>query len=330
MPSTAPEAVPVAVGILEDAQHRILVTRRPPGKHQGGKWEFPGGKIHPGEGMPAALARELHEELGIVVQDAQPLRRVHHVYIEKSVLLDVWRVARYTGEPHGREGQPLRWVTREELGRLDLPAADRPILRALGLPPLYLISDVRRFGEAVFLARLERVLEAGASLLQLREPDLPNDEYRALATGVTRLAHRHGARVLLNTDPELVAACGADGVHLNRHRLMRLTQRPLPPEYLVAASCHNAAELTQAAHVDADFAVLSPVLPTASHPGAVTLGWDGFACLRHDADIPVYALGGMQPGYVADAMRAGAHGLAMLSAVWASESPEAVVRGLLG
>lgn len=329
MPSTAPEAVPVAVGILVDADRRILVTRRSHDKHQGGKWEFPGGKIHPGEGMPAALVRELDEELGIVVQDAHPLRRVRHAYADKAVLLDVWRVTRYTGEPHGREGQPLRWVTRAELDRLDLPAADRPILRALGLPPLYLISDVRRLGEAAFLACLERALEAGASLLQLREPDLPDSEYRALATGVIRLARRYAARVLLNADPELAAECGADGVHLNRRRLMRLTQRPLSPEYLVAASCHNAAELTQAARIDADFAVLSPVLPTTSHPGAATLGWDRFRHLRHGADIPVYALGGMQPGHLAEAMRAGAQGLALLSAVWGAVSPEAVVRRLL-
>ena len=128
----------VAVGIIENVQHQILVAQRPDHKHQGGKWEFPGGKIHVGEGVPEALARELHEELGITLRAACPVQRVHYRYPDRSVLLDVWRVTDYTGEPHSREGQPLRWVTPCGLDNLDLPAADLPIVRTLQLPSLYL------------------------------------------------------------------------------------------------------------------------------------------------------------------------------------------------
>ena len=329
MPSIAPDVTPVAVAILESASRQFLVTRRPDGKHQGGKWEFPGGKIHAGETVPEALARELNEELGIILRTACPLLRVRHAYPDKTVLLDVWRATDYTGEPYGREGQPLRWVTAAELESLNLPDADRPIVRALQLPPHYLITDSRRYGEIEMLARIERALHAGARLLQLREPQLGQEEYVTYARRVTALAHRYGAWVLLNADPALVEVCSADGVHLSSRRLLALAGRPLPQTYRVAASCHNAAEIAQAARVGADFAVLSPVLPTASHPGEAALGWDEFARLRMHSDVPLYALGGMRPEHLPEARRRGAHGLAMIGGVWEAPSIEEAVEKML-
>jgi 8-oxo-dGTP diphosphatase len=328
-PNTGPETVTVAVGIVEDARHRVLVTRRPEHKHQGGKWEFPGGKANSGEDIYPALARELHEELGITLHRAQPFVRVRHAYPDKQVLLDVWRVTDYSGIPHGREGQPLRWVTRAELAQLDLPDADRPILRALELPPLYLISDAGRDDCDSFLTRLEHALQAGVRLVQLRKPAMPADQYRTLAQRVVVLAHRFGARVLLNAGPSLVAECGADGVHLNSARLMQAGQRPLPLPLLVAVSCHNASEIEQANRLGADFVVLSPVRATASHPGAVPLGWEEFSRLRQLSDVPVYALGGMLPADLAIACRAGAHGLAMIRGIWEASSLDDAVGALL-
>ncbi|HJW81064.1 MAG TPA: Nudix family hydrolase [Acidiferrobacterales bacterium] len=325
MPSTAPDATAVAVGIVENAQHQVLVAQRPGHKHQGGKWEFPGGKIHAGEAVPEALTRELHEELGITLRAACPLQRLHHAYPDQSVLLDVWRVTDYTGDPHGREGQPLRWVTPQELASLDLPAADLPIVRALQLPTLYLITDARRYGKAGMLVLIERALTAGARLLQLREPYMSAEEYTEYARVVTALAHRYDARVLLNADPALVAACNADGVHLNNRRLMALQNRPLPQSCLVAVSCHDANELAQAARIGADFALLSPVLPTASHPHAVPLGWEGFLRLRMHSDVPVYALGGMLPEHLTKARCMGASGLAMIRGLWEAPSIEQAV-----
>jgi 8-oxo-dGTP diphosphatase len=329
MPSTAPDATAVAVGIIENAQHQVLVAQRPEHKHQGGKWEFPGGKIHAGEAVPEALARELHEELGITLRAACPLQRVRHVYPERSVLLDVWRVTDYAGEPHGREGQPLRWVTPQGLDDLDLPAADLPIVRTLQLPPLYLITDSHRYGKAGMLTLIERALTAGARLLQLREPHMSMEEYTGYARTVTALAHRYAARVLLNADPLLVAACGADGVHLNSRRLMALPGRPLPRSCLVAASCHDIAELVQAGRIGADFAALSPVLPTTSHPHVAALGWEGFSRLRMHSDVPVYALGGVLPEHLRVARGMGAHGLAMIRGLWEASSVELAVEAVL-
>ena len=123
--------VHVAVGIVADAAGAILITRRPDYAHQGGRWEFPGGKVEMDETAATALQRELHEELGIVVQAAEPWLQIRHAYPEKTVLLDVWRVTAWRGEPHGREGQPLRWASPAELTDFTFPAADEPILARL-------------------------------------------------------------------------------------------------------------------------------------------------------------------------------------------------------
>jgi len=123
--------VHVAVGILISPADQVLITRRPDHVHQGGLWEFPGGKVEEGEPVAAALNRELHEELGVAVQDAEPWLQVHHAYPDKAVWLDVWRVTAWQGEPHGREGQRLAWVSTAELADFTFPEADQPVIMAL-------------------------------------------------------------------------------------------------------------------------------------------------------------------------------------------------------
>ncbi len=317
----------VAVGILTDGD-KVFITRRAPDRHQGGKWEFPGGKIEPGEDALAALKRELKEELGIVVRSARPWMQLAHAYHDRDVLLDVWRVTDYQGAPHGREGQEARWIACAELPRCEFPEADAPILRRLWLPPLYLITDSQRFGRDEFLIPLERALRVGARLVQLREPHLPPGEYQAYARKIAGLCHRYHAILLLNAEPEWAQRCGADGVHLNSRRLLACQKRPLENKYWVAASCHNAQELQQAGRIEADFAVLSPVAPTASHPDAKPLGWEAFSRLCVGANLPVYALGGMRAQDLGRARQAGAQGLAMVSEIWGADSIEQAVSAL--
>lgn len=325
MPSTAANSlVHVAVGLLLD-RDQVFITRRAANTHQGGKWEFPGGKLDDNEPVETALKRELHEELGIEVHAAQPWMQVHHRYPDREVLLDVWRIAAWDGTPHGREGQEARWTSVRELPKLDFPEADLPILRRLWLPPLYLISDAARLGRKEFLGRLERALKAGARLVQLREPDMPVHEFRALAIEIAGLCHRHDARVLLNTDPSLVEDCGADGVHLNSRRLMTLKERPLSQRFFVGASCHDAGELAQAMAIGADLAVLGPVARTASHPQAAPLGWERFTELCRSARLPVYALGGLRPSDLGAAREAGARGVAMIRGIWDATNLERVM-----
>ncbi len=334
MPSTGLEgsgvadAISVAVGIVVNDQGRVLIARRHDTSHQGGKWEFPGGKKEAGESPLDALRRELNEELGIHVQTAQPLIQIRHSYPEKAVHLDVWRVTRFAGDPHGREGQPLRWVTLSELHGVELPEADRPILMALWLPRLYLITDSKPLGRGDFLQRLEQALVAGAKLIQLREPQLSPRDYCVLAKQVADLCHQYSARLLLNAEPEVVGESGADGIHLNSHRLVLLKERPLSSSHLVAASCHNATQIERARQLGADFIVLSPVRPTPSHPGATPLGWERFGALCATASMPVFALGGMRAEDTERARLAGAQGLAMISGVWDASDLKSVVAQL--
>jgi len=125
------QTVHVAVGILINAAGKILIARRADHVHQGGLWEFPGGKVEAGETVQAALQRELQEELGVGTDGYIPVIQVRHDYGDKQVLLDVHRATRIEGEAHGREGQPLRWVMPEDLQVYTFPAANLPIIHAL-------------------------------------------------------------------------------------------------------------------------------------------------------------------------------------------------------
>jgi len=125
------EVVTVAVGIVKDAQGRVLVSRRAVDAHQGGLWEFPGGKVEPGEEIEVALVREFREELGVEVLASEALMLIEHDYGDKQVRLDVRRVTRWQGEARGLEGQPLAWQLPEELRDWSFPAANAPILSRL-------------------------------------------------------------------------------------------------------------------------------------------------------------------------------------------------------
>jgi len=130
---SVPRAVDVVVGLINDSSGRWLVNCRPVGTPLAGSWEFPGGKRQPEEAALAALKRELDEELGIEVLDAQAVLTLVHDYPDKRVRLDVWHVRRYAGTVTARDGQPLRWVTVAECRELDLLEADWPIVERLPL-----------------------------------------------------------------------------------------------------------------------------------------------------------------------------------------------------
>lgn len=309
------DPVHVAVAVLRDPQGRVLISRRLAGSHMAGAWEFPGGKVEPGEDVPAALGRELREELGVRVDRAVPLIRVRHDYPDRSVLLDAWEVEEYRGEPAGLEGQPLAWVDAGDLPHRGLVAADRPIIGAVRLPATYLITPPEIGETRTFLARLARAIEAGARLVQLRLPGMSADALGSLAPQVIRTCHDSGARVLLNGDPATACRLGFDGVHLRAARLSTLDARPRGLAW-VGASCHDATGLAQASVAGADFALLSPVRRTPSHPEAKPLGWARLEALCEEANMPVYALGGMTPADAARARTAGAQGVAGIRGFW--------------
>ncbi len=121
----------VVAAAIFDAAGRVLIAERPPGKHMAGRWEFPGGKVAPGESEQAALARELDEELGIQCLDARPMMRLTHRYPDREVELSLWVVGRYRGEPQALDGQRLKWVDCARLEAEDILEADRPFVAAL-------------------------------------------------------------------------------------------------------------------------------------------------------------------------------------------------------
>jgi 8-oxo-dGTP diphosphatase len=306
--------VNVAVAVVQRADGCVLLAERPRGKVSGGYWEFPGGKFDAGERAEQALARELHEEVGVELDRAHPWLTYEHAYPDKTVRLHFFRVTAWHGTPHGREGQRVSWEDPAAVGVAPLLPANDKVLQALNLPPLYAITQAGKYGVAGFMPRLEQALARGVRLIQVREREMAPEQLAQFARRVIARARQYGAAVLVNGDEMLARKTGADGVHSTGAQLRRLTARPATR--LWAASCHNAEELARAATLGADFVVLSPVLPTASHPGEPGMGWARFAELTRGCPLPVYALGGMQSGLLDTARGHGAHGMALLGGIW--------------
>ena len=304
----------VAAAVLQRNDGSFLLARRPAGKVYAGYWEFPGGKIEPGEGAEKALARELDEELGITARRVYPWLTRVFAYPHGTVRLNFFRVLDWSGEPHPREQQEIRWQRLEASIAEPMLPANAPVLAALALPHEYAVTDAQGIGSEAMLAALERRLAGGLRLLQLRDRDMAPEQRARFARSVISLARRYGARVLVNSDLALARAAGADGVHFTARQLMTLAARPRG--IMAAASCHDADELARAMAHELDFAVLGPVKPTASHPQAMPMGWQRFSELARGTSLPIYAIGGLRPADLEDAWRAGAHGIAMISGSW--------------
>lgn len=315
----ARQLIHVVAGALFDRDGRVLIAQRPPGKHLAGGWEFPGGKRHDEETPADALKRELIEELGVTLADARPLIRYRHDYDDRSIDLDVWRVDGWDGSPSGLEGQALDWVEPGRLMEHDLLPADRPISIALQLPSEYLVTGVSD-SLAGFRQRLSRALAAGLKLVQLRLPGTAAADFRARARVAAALCRDSDARLMINGEPlsasRLAVETGAHGVHVPSRYLCGLDTRELPAGLLCGVSCHDRKELEATVASGADFAVLGPVLPTASHPQARGIGWGAFEALVEGLPLPVFALGGVGREHTGLAWRAGGQGVAGISAFW--------------
>lgn len=203
---------------------------------------------------------------------------------------------------------------------------DKPIISALKLPPLYLISPEPGPNFTAFLETLETCIEAGVRLFQLRAKAMPEPDFRSLARDVLRICNAYNVYLMVNTSPAGAVSLGAHGVHLTSHRLRQLSERPLGKQYWVAASCHNAMEVERASRIGVDFVVLSPVYETASHLDTKPLGWNGFERWVARSKVPVYALGGLNPSHMPLALRHGGQGIAMVSGIWNAIDPVAAVQ----
>lgn len=336
------KTIHVVVAVICDENGNVLIAKRPTDVHQGGLWEFPGGKVESGEQPVQSLVRELQEELGITATEYRPLIQIHHDYPDKSVFLDVWKVTQFVGEPIGSgglgtEGQPVQWVPSVELHHWEFPAANAAIVKAAQLPSDYVITpDVTDIvteegdeggGEgngsdkiAVFSHQVEAVLMKGYPLIQLRTKSLDKSQQQDVALKMLSLCQRFNAVLMINSDLGFVsdsAFISVDssnvGLHLTGKAMNECNEKPLGYRF-VAASCHSAADIRQAEQLGLDFVTLSPVSQTTSHPGAKTLGWPIFADIVKGACIPVYALGGMTAECKGQAIDLGAQGIASISA----------------
>jgi len=320
VPEVMTKRVHVAVGVIENARGEIFIAQRAAEAHQGGLWEFPGGKLEPGETTPQALARELREELAIEVHACRPLIQIRHEYPDKAVLLDVYRVTQFSGVPRGNEGQPVRWVAPAQLTEYEFPAANRPIIKAVELTEILPISGT--FGSAAELARgLLSWSRQGITrgIVRAAEQQLADSTLIAQTLAVSR---KLNLALQINCSPQAftrwqAAAINSPlGLHLNSHQLRLHATRPIARDVLLGASCHSVEELELARQLEVDYALLSPVLATQSHPQAQPLGWDTLARWLEPIKFPVYALGGMTAAHLRQAQTRGAQGIAGIGAWW--------------
>ncbi|MEN8720601.1 MAG: Nudix family hydrolase [Oceanococcaceae bacterium] len=314
MPAERPLVV-VAAGVLQrddpDGVRRYLAAQRPPGKIAAGKWEFPGGKIEADEQPEQALTRELQEELGIAVETATPLIRIHHAYRDRDVHMWVYQVTQWSGALHGHDGQQLHWGTVSDLRRLDLLGADGPILRALQLPIMLPITRAD--------ARLPDLLEdarfwadQGWITARLRLPARDDAAYWHTYAQLRSAAPT--LQWIVDRNPQRALDEGAAGYHASTAAARALAVRPVPFPFWFGVSAHSQAQWEKARALGADYALLSPVAPTATHPDAPALGWDTFARIVAAGSLPTYALGGVGPADRARARSAWGQGVAGIRA----------------
>ncbi len=307
-----PGVLDVAAGVILNETGQVLIAQRADHLHQGGLWEFPGGKLEPGEAPRQALERELWEELAIRVEDASPLITVRYDYPDRCVRLHVWRVERFSGIPRGMQGQPIGWVSKSDLPRFEFPSANQAIVTAARLPDCYAIVDVSAGDSCVILERIVEYANRGIVMMRLRAPRFWSENYATLARQAAVLCKGCGIALLVDGSASLLKATGAAGIHLRSDELMGLTSRPVGVGFWVAASCHDAEQLRQASCIGADFVVLGPVLPTLTHPDAKPLGWKKFSKLLESVTLPAFALGGLSELHLTEAKRAGAQGIAAI------------------
>lgn len=307
-------AVAAAVILRDGPQGReFLLGQRAPGTFYPGYWEFPGGKVEPGEAPVDALKRELDEELGLRVERCTPWITLSHEYEHAHVRLHFFRVERWSGEVKDHVHSALSWQRADALTVEPMLPANGPVMKSLRLPARMAITHAFAIGAAAQLDALHQACRQGPLLLQIREPAYDAVAI-AFAREAIRIARAHHCPVVLNGEAGLARELGAEGLHLKAGTLMQTANRP--DFAWVGASCHTLDELEKASRLGLDYAVVGPVLPTATHPDTEALGWECFAGLIDGASLPVFALGGLDAGHLERAQQCGAHGIAAIRGAW--------------
>ena len=312
-------SVHVAVAVIQNSDGQYLIAKRPPETHQGGLWEFPGGKVEDNETVLEALKRELFEETGISFSQATPLIQIHHDYGDKVVFLDVFCIEDVSGEAFGKEGQEIFWIESFELDLYDFPAANLPIIKAVQLPDRYMITGEFK-DELDLLSRIQSALHAGIKLIQFRAHDLSESAYFDYAKKLFALCETKNAKLLLNTSvvnyENYQAKDFSHGIHLTSKEINFFFSESRESNLLISTSIHNQEELLLAEEKKVDFVILSPVNKTLSHPESIPLGWDMFKELTKNSTVPVFALGGMTKDDLIISKTHGGQGIAAIGEFW--------------
>lgn len=305
--------IEASVGIIFNESFQLLMAERPQSKTWSGWWEFPGGKIESGETPLEALKRELKEEIGISVIDAEKWIVRKYAYEDYEVILHFYKVTQWSGNIEAKEEQKISWVLPDNnIVSPILPANDL-IFKAISLPDIYAITNAYEYS-GNFLNKVEQQLNNGLGLIQIREKAISKNAFIELTKEIIQMAGNFDAKVMINSDINLAYKLNADGVHLNSSLLHRLSE--IPKDLIVSASCHSARDIEKAMTMDVSFVVLSPVQKTQSHPNTTPIGWDSFSKITQNYSIPIYALGGMKQDDIENAFNAGAIGIASQRAIW--------------
>jgi len=305
--------VRVAVAVIYNGQGEILIQQRAADTHQGGVWEFPGGKVEAHETVEQALEREIREELGINIVASRPLITISHDYGDRHVGLEVYCVNEWQGQVQSMEQQPLQWVVPGSLNEYRMPAADKPIVSAINLSSSYIITPSVIKKPSDILEQLRALLTAGESMFLYRVKSLAGITHEDMQREILELCNINDALLLVHEQNQ--SAIKAHGIHLTEAGLYKLENKT-ETDGMLSVSCHSVKSLKKAEAINADFAMLSPVEQTQSHPDAKPLGWQSFKDIVNDANIPVYALGGMTAGHKIKAWSHGAQGVAGISGWW--------------
>ncbi len=302
----------VAVGIVHNAQERLLFAQRPEGKPYAGWWEFPGGKIEAGETLERALSRELREELGIQILDCHHWLTQRFEYPHAHVSLQLCHVYGFKGEPQSLEGQAFQWGKADAPPLPFLPAA-LSVLKAMQLPSVLRFTSAHEWGFERWGSALE-LLPAG--LVIVHEPmATQTDAKRVFDACMAWKAISPRQRTVIVSSSHPQAWWGlCEGVHLTHSDL--LTVRHRPSCYWVGADVQDAASLQVAAKLGCNYATLGTVLPSQSYPQNKTLGWGTLGEILSGTEIACYALGGMNENHLPLAQAAGAVGIAVKLGAW--------------
>lgn len=297
--------IEVVAAVIRDADGKVLIAQRPVDKHQGGKWEFSGGKVEKGESRRSALVRELNEELGIEIGHSTRLISVYHEYEDKAIYLDVYEVLQWSGTAVGREGQAIKWVKPEELSDFEFPEANRSIVQAAKLPKLLkMISPAR--DAANYKENFISDIKSGYRLFlqgfnNLDASFIPDHE---TLNWLLDTAVSHQVTVMFESPPPLVRSDYS--LHLSAEELLKIQEKP--SANLVSASCSTPGELFKAQRLGLDFVIVGPILVSTSD-GKQAVGWPMFQSLSGRVNLPVYASGGVGKKDMELAREYGAQGI---------------------